>query len=51
MIFVACRDGRSHTPDEWADTDDITLGAAVLYEAVRRLDKTLQEIGTDGTHS
>ncbi len=51
MIFVACRDGRSHTPDEWAETDDITLGAAVLYEAVRRLDKTLQEIATDGTHS
>ncbi|WP_149738232.1 Zn-dependent hydrolase [Rhizobium sp. RU20A] len=51
MIFVACRDGRSHAPDEWADTDDITLGAAVLYEAVRRLDKTLQEIGTDGTYS
>jgi N-carbamoyl-L-amino-acid hydrolase len=42
MIFIACREGRSHTPDEWADNDDITLGAAVLFEAVRKLDADLQ---------
>ena len=41
MIFVPCRDGRSHTPDEWAENDDIALGAAVLFEAVRRLDTDL----------
>jgi N-carbamoyl-L-amino-acid hydrolase len=43
MIFVPCREGRSHTPDEWAENDDITLGAAVLFGAVRRLDTELQE--------
>lgn len=43
MIFVPCREGRSHTPDEWAENDDITLGAAVLFGAVRRLDAELQE--------
>ncbi|MDQ0320996.1 N-carbamoyl-L-amino-acid hydrolase [Pararhizobium capsulatum DSM 1112] len=43
MIFVPCREGRSHTPDEWAENDDITLGAAVLVGAVRRLDTELQE--------
>ncbi|OJF95631.1 Zn-dependent hydrolase [Pararhizobium antarcticum] len=43
MIFVACRDGRSHTPDEWAETDDITLGAAVLLHAVMDLDGELQK--------
>ena len=42
MIFIACRDGRSHTPDEWAENDDIALGAAVLFEAVRQLDSDLQ---------
>ncbi|MEO5805975.1 Zn-dependent hydrolase [Devosia sp.] len=43
MIFVPCRDGRSHSPDEYAETGDIALGAAVLLEAVKRLDQSLQE--------
>ena len=43
MIFVPCVDGRSHAPDEFATTDDIALGAAVLLEAVRALDTKLQE--------
>ena len=38
MIFMPCRDGQSHAPDEWAETDDIAPGAAVLLEAVRVLD-------------
>jgi N-carbamoyl-L-amino-acid hydrolase len=41
MIFVPCRAGRSHAPDEWAETDDIALGAEVLLEAVKRLDGEL----------
>ncbi len=43
MIFVPCVDGRSHTPEEMASTDDIALGAAVLLDAVIALDKKLQE--------
>ena len=43
MIFVPCVDGRSHSPDEFATTEDIALGAAVLLNAVIALDKTLQE--------
>lgn len=43
MIFVPCRDGRSHAPDEFATTEDIALGAQVLLDAVIALDKTLQE--------
>jgi len=42
MIFVPCRGGRSHSPDEWAETGDIALGAAVLLEAVKRLDRELE---------
>jgi N-carbamoyl-L-amino-acid hydrolase len=43
MIFVPCVDGRSHTPDEFASTEDIASGTAVLFDAVVALDKKLQE--------
>ena len=43
MIFIPCLGGRSHAPEEWAENDDIALGAAVLFDAVKRLDKRLQE--------
>ena len=39
MIFIASKDGRSHTAEEWSENDDIALGAAVLYETVLQLDK------------
>lgn len=42
MIFVPCKDGRSHSADELATTDDIALGAAVLLHAVKTLDTELQ---------
>ena len=41
MIFVPCKEGRSHSADEWAENDDIALGAAVLFEAVREMDKRI----------
>jgi N-carbamoyl-L-amino-acid hydrolase len=41
MIFIPCLGGRSHTPDEYAETADVALGAAVLLEAVKRLDVEL----------
>ncbi|CAN7633365.1 Zn-dependent hydrolase [Brucella pseudogrignonensis] len=41
MIFVPSKGGRSHTPEEWTENSEITLGAAVLYEVVLTLDKTL----------
>ncbi|WP_127144966.1 Zn-dependent hydrolase [Pelagibacterium montanilacus] len=43
MIFVPCAGGRSHAPEESAEPEDIALGAAVLLDAVLRLDKDLQE--------
>ena len=39
MIFIPCRGGRSHAPEEWAENEDIALGAAVLLEAVQALDR------------
>jgi N-carbamoyl-L-amino-acid hydrolase len=41
MIFIPCEGGRSHAPEEFAANEDIALGAAVLLEAVRRLDREL----------
>ncbi|TDW37197.1 N-carbamoyl-L-amino-acid hydrolase [Rhizobium azibense] len=51
MIFVPCREGRSHSADEWAENDDIALGAAVLFEAVREMDRTLVGEAEDGAHT
>jgi N-carbamoyl-L-amino-acid hydrolase len=41
MIFVPCRDGRSHTPDEWAEPADCAKGARVLAETLILLDRSL----------
>jgi N-carbamoyl-L-amino-acid hydrolase len=41
MIFVPCRAGRSHTPEEWADFHGITLGAQTAYLSVTELDAEL----------
>lgn len=43
MIFVPCLGGRSHAPEEFAETDDIALGAAVLFNAVIQLDQKLSQ--------
>lgn len=42
MIFIPCRGGRSHAPEEFAENNDMALGAAVLLEAVQRLDRELK---------
>ncbi len=41
MIFVPCRDGRSHTPEEWAEPEDCAKGACVLAETLILLDGSL----------
>ncbi|MBB4567552.1 Zn-dependent hydrolase [Rhizobium leucaenae] len=42
MIFVPCKEGRSHCAEEWAENNDIAIGAAVLFEAVRDMDRNLK---------
>lgn len=37
MLFVRCRDGRSHTPDEYASLEDLTAAADVLARALAAL--------------
>jgi len=39
MVFVPCRGGRSHSPEEWADAEAIALGTDTLLETLLRLDR------------
>jgi N-carbamoyl-L-amino-acid hydrolase len=39
MLFIPCLEGKSHSPDEWADPDALAMGTATLYAAVRDLDR------------
>ena len=41
MIFVPCREGRSHAPEEWAEAVDCANGARVLAETLILLDRSL----------
>jgi beta-ureidopropionase / N-carbamoyl-L-amino-acid hydrolase len=38
MVFIPCKEGRSHTPDEWATADAVADGTRVLLEAILRVD-------------
>jgi N-carbamoyl-L-amino-acid hydrolase len=49
MVFVPCRKGKSHAPEEWADREAIAAGAAVIYQAVKALDRSLRRGGTAPT--
>jgi N-carbamoyl-L-amino-acid hydrolase len=48
MVFVPCRDGKSHTPEEWADRDAIAAGAAVMLQTVKALDVSLNREAATG---
>ncbi|KAF7713659.1 N-carbamoyl-L-amino-acid hydrolase [Penicillium ucsense] len=39
MIFVPCRDGVSHHPEEFCSEDDCATGASVILQAVVRYDR------------
>jgi beta-ureidopropionase / N-carbamoyl-L-amino-acid hydrolase len=39
MLFIPCRQGRSHTPEEWAEPKALEAGTMTLLEAVRALDR------------
>ena len=41
MIFVPCRDGRSHAPEEWIEPEQAATGARALAAAVLELDRAL----------
>ena len=37
MLFIPCRNGYSHRPDEYASPEDIQRGVAVLAETLAAL--------------
>lgn len=41
MIFIPCREGRSHCPEEWVEPKQLAAGAAVLLETLLGLDARL----------
>jgi N-carbamoyl-L-amino-acid hydrolase len=41
LLFIPCRDGRSHCPEEWAEVAHLAAGAQVLLELLLRLDREL----------
>lgn len=40
MIFVPCKDGLSHHPEEFSSADDCATGASVILQAVVRYDRS-----------
>ncbi len=42
MVFVPCKGGKSHSPEEWSDREQIAAGAGVILQAVKALDRSLQ---------
>ncbi len=37
MIFIRCKDGISHNPKEFADYEDVALGAELLYQTAQEM--------------
>jgi len=45
MVFVPCRDGVSHAPDEWCEEEDCAVGTSVLLQSVLRYDRLRHKKG------
>jgi N-carbamoyl-L-amino-acid hydrolase len=43
MIFVPSHEGRSHTPEEWTDYEQIAVGARMLAQTLVNID-VLEEV-------
>ena len=39
MVFIPCKDGRSHTPDEWITATELQRGTDVMLTALLRVDR------------
>jgi N-carbamoyl-L-amino-acid hydrolase len=38
MVFIPCKGGRSHTPEEWSSVDQLAIGTEVMLDTVLRFD-------------
>ncbi len=48
MVFVPCRGGRSHCPQEWSEPAQLVAGAAVMLEATLRIDRAALRANAEG---
>jgi N-carbamoyl-L-amino-acid hydrolase len=39
MIFIPCKNGRSHCPEEWVNQEQIAAGTITLLDAIKIYDK------------
>jgi beta-ureidopropionase / N-carbamoyl-L-amino-acid hydrolase len=39
MVFIPCKDGLSHAPDEWASAGALAAGTEVVFEAILDVDR------------
>jgi beta-ureidopropionase / N-carbamoyl-L-amino-acid hydrolase len=39
MVFIPCKDGLSHTPEEWASASALAAGTEVLFQAILEVDR------------
>lgn len=45
MVFIPCKDGVSHHPEEWSTQDDCATGTNVIIQSVLRFDKWRHQQG------
>lgn len=45
MVFVPCKDGVSHHPEEWCEEEDCAVGTDVIIQSVLRFDQWRSEQG------
>jgi N-carbamoyl-L-amino-acid hydrolase len=45
MVFIPCREGLSHCPQEWSEPHEVSAGTAVIFEAVLAFDGTAETPG------
>ena len=43
MVFIACKGGASHCPEEWSEPEEVTAGTAVILEAVLAFDRGVDQ--------
>ncbi len=48
MIFVPCRGGRSHCPQEWSEPAQLAIGTELMFETVLRIDLAALDASVTG---
>jgi N-carbamoyl-L-amino-acid hydrolase len=43
MVFIPCRGGKSHAPEEWAEREAIATGGSVMLHAIRQIDRSMPQ--------